>query len=78
MGNSSGECAGRLTDAGADVVGANSGDLDPAQMATVVSLLRSATSLPVLAEPNAGKPELVNGLTCFNMAPPLRRASSNL
>ncbi|RKY70609.1 MAG: hypothetical protein DRP97_03415 [Candidatus Latescibacterota bacterium] len=56
MGNSSGECAGRLTDAGADVVGANSGDLDPAQMATVVSLLRSATSLPVLAEPNAGSP----------------------
>ena len=69
MGNSAQECAGRLSDAGAEVVGANCGDLDPAQMAAVVSLLRSATSLPVLAEPNAGKPELVNGLTCFNMAP---------
>ena len=69
MGNSAGECAERLTDAGADVVGANCGDLDPTEMAAVVSLLRSATSLPVLAEPNAGKPEWVNGLTCFNMAP---------
>lgn len=63
------DCAVRLTDAGADVVGANCGDLDPAQMATVVSLLKSATSLPILAEPNAGKPELVGDETVFKMSP---------
>ncbi|UCG57469.1 MAG: homocysteine S-methyltransferase family protein [Phycisphaerales bacterium] len=69
MGDSAEECARKLTDAGADVVGANCGDLDPAQMAKVVSLLGSATSLPVLAQPNAGKPRLVGDKTVFEMAP---------
>ena len=69
MGNSAEECARALTDAGADVVGANCGDLNPVQMAVVVSLLRSATSLPIMAEPNAGKPKLVDSRTVFDMAP---------
>jgi 5-methyltetrahydrofolate--homocysteine methyltransferase len=51
------------------VIGANCGDIDPAQMAAVVSLLRSATDLPVLAQPNAGKPRLHNGATVFDMTP---------
>ena len=69
MGNSAEECAKSLTDAGADVIGANCGELEPAQMATVVSLLRLATTLPILAQPNAGKPKLFDGLTVFEMAP---------
>ena len=69
MGDSAEQCAKSLTDAGADVVGANCGDLDPAQMAVVVSQLRSATTLPVLAQPNAGKPKLVGNETVFEMAP---------
>jgi 5-methyltetrahydrofolate--homocysteine methyltransferase len=69
MGNCASECAEKLTDAGADVIGANCGDIDPAQMAAVVSLLRSATDLPVLAQPNAGKPRLHNGATVFDMTP---------
>ncbi len=69
MGNSAEECAKKLTDAGADVVGANCGDLDPSQMAAVVSCLRSATSLPILAQPNAGKPKLMAGKTLFDMTP---------
>ncbi len=69
MGNSAEECAKNLTDAGADVIGANCGELDPVQMAVVVSLLQSATSLPVLAQPNAGKPKLVEEKTVFEMAP---------
>jgi 5-methyltetrahydrofolate--homocysteine methyltransferase len=69
MGNSAEECAKQLTDAGADVIGANCGDLDPAQIAIVVSLLRSATALPILAQPNAGKPKLVGNQTVFNMYP---------
>ena len=71
MGNSAEQCAKMLTDAGADVTGANCGDIDPAQMAVVVSLLRSATTLPILAQPNAGKPQLVNNQTVFKMTPAL-------
>ncbi|MHC4338477.1 MAG: homocysteine S-methyltransferase family protein, partial [Planctomycetota bacterium] len=69
MGNSAEDCAKQLTEAGADVIGANCGDLDPAQMAVVVSVLESATRLPVLAQPNAGKPKLVNDKTVFEMGP---------
>ena len=69
MGNSAEQCAKSLTDAGADVIGVNCGDIDPAQMAVVVSLLKSATSLPVLAQPNAGIPKLVDDETVFDMGP---------
>lgn len=69
MGNSAEECAIQLSQAGADAVGANCGSIDPAQMAVVVSLLKSATSLPVLAQPNAGIPKLVEDKTVFEMAP---------
>lgn len=69
MGNSAEQCAKSLTDVGADVIGANCGDIDPAQMAVVVSLLKSATSLPILAQPNAGKPKLVDNETIFDMKP---------
>ncbi|MBN2593733.1 MAG: homocysteine S-methyltransferase family protein [Sedimentisphaerales bacterium] len=69
MGDSAEQCAKSLTDAGADVVGANCGELDPAQMAVVVSYLKSATKLPVLAQPNAGKPKLIGDKTVFDMSP---------
>ncbi len=69
MGNSAEECVVKLTDSGADVIGANCGDLDPPQMAVVASLLKSATSVPILAQPNPGKPKLVNNQTVFDMSP---------
>ena len=69
MGNSAEDCAKSLTEAGADVIGANCGDLDPTQMATVISILKSATNKPILAQPNAGKPQLVDDKTVFEMAP---------
>jgi 5-methyltetrahydrofolate--homocysteine methyltransferase len=69
MGNSAEDCAKSLTDAGADVIGANCGDLDPSQMAVVVSLLKKATTVPILAQPNAGKPKLVDDKTIFEMSP---------
>jgi 5-methyltetrahydrofolate--homocysteine methyltransferase len=69
MGDSAEQCAKSLTDAGADVVGANCGEIDPAQMAIVVSILKSATTLPVLAQPNAGKPKLIGDKTVFGMDP---------
>ncbi|MHC4573490.1 MAG: homocysteine S-methyltransferase family protein [Planctomycetota bacterium] len=69
MGNSAGDCAKQLTEAGANVVGANCGSIDPTQMAVIVSVLKSATRLPILAQPNAGKPKLVDDRTIFGMAP---------
>jgi 5-methyltetrahydrofolate--homocysteine methyltransferase len=69
MGNSAEDCAKSLADAGADVIGANCGDLDPSQMAILVSALKSATTLPVVAQPNAGKPKLIDDKTVFEMGP---------
>jgi 5-methyltetrahydrofolate--homocysteine methyltransferase len=69
MGNSARACAEALTEAGACAVGANCGNLDPFQMAEIISKMREATSLPVLAQPNAGKPVLVENRTVFNMSP---------
>ncbi|MDT8301594.1 MAG: homocysteine S-methyltransferase family protein [Sedimentisphaerales bacterium] len=69
MGDSAEQCSKSLTDSGTDVIGANCGDIDPVQMAVIVSVLKSATSLPVLAQPNAGKPKLVGDETVFEMDP---------
>ncbi len=69
MGDSAEDCAESLTDAGADVIGANCGDLDPAQMACIVSIIKSATTAPIIAQPNAGRPKLVDSKTVFEMAP---------
>jgi len=69
MGDRAADCARQLAGAGAAVVGANCGDLDPFQMAAVVSQLKEVTALPVLAEPNAGKPQLIGDHTVFDMEP---------
>jgi 5-methyltetrahydrofolate--homocysteine methyltransferase len=69
MGNSAEDCVKGLADAGADVIGANCGDLAPAQMAVVVSIMKSAAAVPILAQPNAGRPKLIGDKTVFEMAP---------
>lgn len=69
MGDSAEQCAKELTKAGADVIGANCGSLDPAQTAIVISELRKASALPLLAQPNAGKPRLIGDKTIFEMDP---------
>jgi 5-methyltetrahydrofolate--homocysteine methyltransferase len=69
MGDSAEDCARRLTDEGAIAVGANCGDLDPLEMAEIVSFLRDATDLPILAEANAGKPRLEGDQTFFDLGP---------
>ena len=69
MGNSAEECAKKIADAGADCLGSNCGDINPTQMAVVVSLLKSATRLPILTQPNAGKPKLIDDKTVFEMTP---------
>ena len=69
MGNTAEQCARQLTDGGADVIGANCGDLDPMQMSRVIALLRAATDRPIAAQPNAGRPQLVGDRTVFDMEP---------
>jgi 5-methyltetrahydrofolate--homocysteine methyltransferase len=69
MGNTAQQCARQLADAGADALGANCGDLDPARMAKVVALLRELTDLPLVAQPNAGMPKLVDERAVFDMDP---------
>jgi 5-methyltetrahydrofolate--homocysteine methyltransferase len=69
MGNSAQDCVKSLTDAKADVIGANCGSIDPQQMAVVVSMIRAMTDLPIIAQPNAGKPALIEEKTVFDMSP---------
>lgn len=69
MGNSAADCVRALTQAGACAIGANCGDIDPFEMAEVVSLLHAATSLPIVAQPNAGKPRLVGRQALFDLSP---------
>ncbi len=69
MGNSVEGCALALSKEGADALGANCGELDPFEMAEVVSRFRRYTDLPLVAQPNAGKPRLVNGKAVFDLSP---------
>ena len=67
MGNSAPECARTLESEGAHAIGANCGNIGPDQMAQIVTTLSSVTRLPIVAEPNAGMPRLVEGKTVFDM-----------
>jgi len=69
MGDSAADCARQLAENGADAVGANCGSIDPFEMAEIVRAIKYLTSLPVLAQPNAGTPELIDGRTVFDMGP---------
>jgi 5-methyltetrahydrofolate--homocysteine methyltransferase len=60
--------ARRLTEAGADAIGANCGS-GCDDMIAVVRLMAGHTDRPLFAEPNAGLPKLVNGRTVFDESP---------
>jgi 5-methyltetrahydrofolate--homocysteine methyltransferase len=68
MGNTISECATELKKAGADVIGANctSGSKD---MIGLVEELRKNTGLPIIIQPNAGKPELIEGKLVYSQDP---------
>ncbi|MBR0414928.1 MAG: homocysteine S-methyltransferase family protein [Clostridia bacterium] len=51
---------------GADVIGVNCG-FGPKQFLELVKELRRYSSLPILAQPNAGLPESINGKTVYNL-----------
>lgn len=69
MGSTVAEVAIALEENGADAVGANCGELSPEEMAQIAALYKEHTSLPVLIQPNAGKPKLVEGRTVYDLNP---------
>ena len=54
--------------AGAQIIGANCGT-GPDHMIAVIARLRAVSQVPLIAMPNAGMPELVNGETVFPESP---------
>jgi len=83
MGNSPADCAERLLAAGAVMVGANCG-LAMAEMVELTAEFRKATDKPLIAQANAGNPEVVGGQTVYKetaegfaaLGPALREAGA--
>ena len=69
MGNAARECAQALAEAGACAVGTNCGSLDPFEVAEIIAGMREVTLLPLVAQPNAGRPRFVEKQTVFDMSP---------
>ncbi len=53
---------------GVDAVGLNCG-AGPEEMSPLVDRLLACSDLPLVVEPNAGLPELIDGETCFRLPP---------
>jgi len=70
MGVAPGEAAKALVDAGADIIGANCGtSLGPSDLGQIATMFRQAVDRPVMIQPNAGQPELVDGRAVYRMSP---------
>jgi 5-methyltetrahydrofolate--homocysteine methyltransferase len=69
MGNTARDCARILSEESPDAIGTNCGSVTPTEMSEIVSYLREATGLPIIAQPNAGRPIFVAGRTMFDMNP---------
>lgn len=63
------EAARTLEEAGADVIGCNCGGVSVEDMADLVRELRGASPLPILAQANAGLPQLVDDETVHPQGP---------
>ncbi len=68
MGNRPGEVARALADAGAAAVGTNC-SLRIDDMVDVVAEMKAATDTPIIAQPNAGKPEVSGGVMTYPDGP---------
>lgn len=58
----------KLTDAGADIIGANCGR-GFEEMIAIVEEMRPLTTKPIIAQSNAGIPEWVNGVSVYRQTP---------
>jgi 5-methyltetrahydrofolate--homocysteine methyltransferase len=66
MGMSPQQALEKLSPMGIDVIGANCGSVDLDDIVEVIDAFTQHTLLPVLVQPNAGLPELLDGETVFN------------
>jgi 5-methyltetrahydrofolate--homocysteine methyltransferase len=55
-----------MLEAGADVVGSNC-SLVPVEIADLIKKMRAATDRPLIAQPNAGQPVIIDGKTTYDM-----------
>lgn len=69
MGNTTAQIARAALDWGCLAVGANCGDLSPEEYAAIVAGLRQNCDLPLLIQPNAGKPRLVGDQVFYDLTP---------
>ncbi|MBY9000689.1 MAG: homocysteine S-methyltransferase family protein [Candidatus Heimdallarchaeota archaeon] len=68
MGNSAEQCSEILKKAGADAIGGNC-TISSEDMIDLIPLIAHSTDLPVIAKPNAGQPQLVQGKTIYLSKP---------
>jgi len=69
MGVSPEAAAERLEAEGADVIGANCGGIKLEQMSEVLSLMKAHCQKPLIAKPNAGSPQVVEGREKYATGP---------
>lgn len=69
MGNNAAKIAAAAEKEGAAVVGANCGDLTPSEYAEIITSMKNACQLPIMVEPNAGKPQLKGDEVLYPMGP---------
>ena len=69
MGNSPQQVVEMLQSAGADVIGSNCGSTFAPDMPALMMQMKSAGARLLVAEPNAGLPEIINGKTVFPHTP---------
>jgi len=69
MGTSPEQAVKILIEAGADVVGANCGDVLASMMPRLIRQMKEAGAKLVVVEPNAGAPRIIDGRTVFPQTP---------
>lgn len=69
MGVSPGEGAAACVEAGAQVVGANCGRMEPEEFVDVARAMRAVTDAPLILQPNAGQPTLVGDTIVYPRDP---------
>lgn len=67
MGHDGAQAAHRLADLGVDIIGANCGHVEGLRRA--LQEMAEVSDLPLMAQPNAGQPELVAGRTVYRQTP---------
>jgi 5-methyltetrahydrofolate--homocysteine methyltransferase len=68
MGESVSQCTDALENAGADLLGANC-TLNSSDIIDLTAELKASTRLPLLIQPNAGKPVTRQGVTRYEQSP---------